>query len=221
VSPGNLIAIFGSKLAVSTTQASNVPLPQTLATTSAVLGGQVLPLYFASDGQVNAVVPYGLSTDTRLQLVVQVGNSVSVPQSVLLGVARPAAFTLDASGQGQGHIYKYDAQGNQILAGPSTPAKTGDVLVIYCSGLGAVTPPLDAGTATPLTFLTKTVSPVTVSIGGLPAQAVAFAGLTPGSTALYQINVTVPAGLPNNSATTLQIFVAGESSPAVTFALQN
>jgi uncharacterized protein (TIGR03437 family) len=220
VSPGNLIAIFGMNLAPSTVQASIVPLSSTLGTTSAVLGGQPLPLYYASNGQVNAIVPYGLATNTRQQLVVQVGNNISVPQSVLLGDARPAVFTPDNSGQGQGDIYKYDAQGHPILYDKNAPAKTGDVLIIYCSGLGAVNPPLTAGTVTPLTFLTQTVAPVTVTIGGVAAP-VAFAGLTPGSVGLYQINVTVPSGVANNNATSFQISVSGQTSPVVTFAVQN
>ena len=220
VSPGNLVAIFGSNLAPSTVQASSVPLQSTLGTTSAILGGQPVPLYYASNGQVNAIVPYGLATNTRHQLVVQVGNNISVPQSVLLGDTRPAVFTIDQSGSGQGHIYKYDAQGNQIRADKNAPAKTGDSLVVYCSGLGAVNPALGAGTVTPLSFLTKTVAAVTVTIGGVPVP-VAFAGLTPGSVGLYQINATVPPGLANNDATSFQVSAGGQDSPVVTFAVRN
>jgi uncharacterized protein (TIGR03437 family) len=145
---------------------------------------------------------------------------VSVPQNVLIGVARPAVFTVDSSGQGQGQIYWYDSKGDQILAGMNSPATTGDALVIYCSGLGEVSPSLTVGTATPLGFLTNTVGTVTVTIGGVQAP-VAFAGLTPGSVGLYQINVTIPSGLSNNNAMPLQIFVDGQSSPVVTFAFQN
>ena len=98
---------------------------------------------------MNGVVPYGIMPNTRYQLVVQSGGNVSVPQNVLIGVARPAVFTIDASGQGQGQIYWYDSKGDQILAGPNSPATTGGTLVIYCSGLGEVSPPLTVGTATP------------------------------------------------------------------------
>ena len=218
--PGNIVAIFGTNLASPGASATSVPLPDTLANSSVIFAGQTLPLFYAGNAQMNAVLPYGITPNTRYQLVVESAGNVSVPQNVLIGVARPAVFTVDSSGQGQGQIYWYDANGDQILAGPNSPATTGDALVIYSSGLGEVTPPLTVGTATPLGFLTNTVGTVTVTIGGIQAP-VAFAGLTPGSVGLYQINVTIPHGLSNNSAMPLQIFVDGQSSPAVTFALQN
>jgi uncharacterized protein (TIGR03437 family) len=219
VAPGNLVAIFGVELSATAQSATAVPLPNQLLTTSVLIDGQFLPMYYTSGGQINAVIPYGLQTNARHQVVVQRGSSLSVPQSVLVGVARPGVFTIDASGTGQGHIYKVDSAGNQIRADVNAPAKPGDTLVIYCSGLGAVNPPLTAGTPPPLTFLTKTVDTLTATIGGKTAQ-VNFAGLTPGSTALYQVNVVVPAGLPNNSTTTLQLSISGQDSNTVTFAVQ-
>jgi len=218
--PGNIVAIFGTNLAVPGASATSVPLPNTLSSSSALFAGQTMPLFYAGNQQMNAVVPYGITPNTRYQLVVESGGNVSVPQNVLVGVARPAVFTVDSSGQGQGQIYWYDSKGNQILAGMNSPATTGDALVIYCSGLGEVSPPLTVGTATPLGFLTNTVGTVTVSIGGVQA-AVAFAGLTPGSVGLYQVNVTIPSGLSTNSAMPLQISVDGQDSAVVTFAFQN
>jgi uncharacterized protein (TIGR03437 family) len=127
-------------------------------------------------------------------------------------------FTLDASGTGQGHIYKIDSAGNQILADKNAPAKGGDTLVIYCSGLGAVNPPLAAGTPAPLAFLTNTVDTLTATVGGRPAT-VNFAGLTPGSTGLYQVNLVVPSGLPDNDTTALILTISGQDSAQVTLAV--
>jgi uncharacterized protein (TIGR03437 family) len=220
VAPGDLVAIFGASLSSTAMSATMVPLPIQLLNTQILIDGQYIPLFYTSSGQVNAVIPYGLQTNTQHQLVAQTGGSLSVPQSVLIGVARPGVFTIDASGSGQGHIYKIDAKGNQIRADQNSPAKAGDTLVIYCSGLGAVNPPLTAGTATPLTFLTSTVDKLTATIGGQPA-VVNFAGLTPGSTGLYQVNAVVPPGLPSNNATALQLTISGQISAVVTLAVQN
>ena len=220
VAPGDLIAIFGVSLSSSSTGATVVPLPNLLLDTQVLIDGQYLPLFYTSPGQVNAVVPYDLSTNAQYQLLLQRDNSLSVPQSVQVGIARPAVFTIDASGTGQGQIYKIDATGNQILVDQNSPAKAGDTLVIYCSGLGAVNPSLIAGTATPLTFLTTTVNTLTATIGGNPA-VVNFSGLTPGSTGLYQVNAVVPAGLPNSNTTSLQLTISGQDSPVVTLAVRN
>jgi uncharacterized protein (TIGR03437 family) len=220
VAPGDLIAIFGVNLASAALSAASVPLPNLLLDTQVLIDGEYIPLFYTSSGQVNAVVPYDLSVNAQHQLVLQRDSTLSLPQSVLVGVARPAIFTIDASGAGQGQIYKIDSAGNQILADQNAPAMAGDTLVIYCAGLGPVTPAVIAGTATPLTFLTNTVSPLAVTIGGLQA-VVNFAGMTPGSTGLYQVNAVVPQGLPASNTTALQLSISGQTSDAVTMGVHN
>jgi adhesin/invasin len=75
-----------------------------------------------------------------------------------------------------------------------------------------------AGTPTPLTFLTNTVNTLTATIGGASAF-VNFAGLTPGYTGLYQVNVVVPNGLPDSDTTTLILTISGQDSAQVTLAV--
>ncbi len=60
---------------------------------------------------------------------------------------------------------------------------------------------------------------VTASIGGLPAQ-VSFAGLAPGFAGLYQVNVTVPAGVTAGASVPVILTAAGFSSAPVTVAIQ-
>jgi uncharacterized protein (TIGR03437 family) len=219
VAPGDLIAIFGAGLSGAVAGAASLPLPNQLLSTGVSIDGQQIPLLYTSGGQVNAVVPYNLPTDVRHQLVVQENNSISVPQSVIVGVARPGVFTVNSSGTGQGEIFTVDAAGNQILADQNAPAAAGDVLVIYCAGLGAVNPPLIAGAAAPLGSLTTTVAPLTATIGGLPA-VVMFSGLTPGSSGLYQVNAVVPSGLAASDTTPLQLSISGQYSAIVTLSVR-
>jgi len=105
------------------------------------------------------------------------------------------------------------------LTDSSNPARPGDVVVVYCGGLGAVTPKIDAGTAGPLTQLLKTVSTVTATVQGLPAK-VEFAGLTPGSVGLYQVNLRIPDGIVDADTAVLQLSVDGQLSPTVGLSLQ-
>ena len=67
--------------------------------------------------------------------------------------------------------------------------KAGETLVLYGVGFGPTTPHVPAGQ--PFSGAAPTTSPVTVTIGGVPA-IVAFSGLT--MAGLYQINLTVPQG---------------------------
>jgi uncharacterized protein (TIGR03437 family) len=221
ISPGGMIAIFGSQLSGGNGDAPTFPLPPTLQGTSVILGGKTLPLRATSAGQVAAMIPFDVPLNTNLQLILQNGTNISTPQSIAVVPALPGVFTPDSSGKGQGHIYTVNSVGAQILANSAAPAKTGDLLVVYCTGLGAVTPAAVAGRATPLDSFTNTVNPVTVTIGGKKADAPAFEGLIPGVTGIYEIVVAVPAGLPNNDATSLTLTVLGQDSTPVTFSLRN
>jgi len=64
-------------------------------------------------------------------------------------------------------------------------AARGEVIVIYCAGLGAVNPPVNQGDAP--TTASRTVNEATVTIGGMKAD-VQYAGVTPGYAGLYQVN---------------------------------
>lgn len=217
VSPGSLIAVFGSQLAAAQAQAPTLPLPILLSNTTLYLGAEPVPLIFTSSGQVNAMMPYDVTPEATHPLIAQVGTALSAPQTVLVASAHPAVFTVDQSGTGAGVIV-HGSTGALITS--SSPAQPGEVVVIYCTGLGAVTPPVPAGTATPLNSLTTTVTTVTATIGGAPAN-VLFAGISPGSTGLYQVNAVVPTGLPKSDATSVILSVGTQASPAVTIALQN
>jgi uncharacterized protein (TIGR03437 family) len=215
VAPGSLIAIFGANLTGGMAgQSSTIPLPVQVNNTQVLVAGHALPLRYASDAQINAQVPFDLPVNVPSQLVVQTGDALSIPEPLLVAPAQPAIFTTDYSGQGQGVIV--NGMTNQ-LADSNAPVTAGDTLVIYCTGLGAVNPPVVLGAAA--TGPTPTVVPVTATIGGM-AAAVSYAGLTPGFPGLYQVNTVVPAGIAPSSQVPVVLSTAGQSSPAVTIAVR-
>ncbi len=216
-SPGEFVAIFGSRLADGVEVATAVPLPTQLGATSVIMAGRQLPLLSVSDTQINAVIPYEVGAPAGQQLIVRRGNRASSPTAVTVLSAQPGVYTINNNGQGQGHIYGGPSQ--QTLASPANPASAGDVLVIYCNGLGAVAPTVAAGSATPGDALRETTNRLTATIGGKEAR-VAFAGLTPGAAALYQVNLTVPEGVEPGDAVPVVLTVAGVSSPPVTIAVR-
>jgi uncharacterized protein (TIGR03437 family) len=219
IAPGSFISIFGSNLGSAPTYARSLPLPTTLGQTQVLLGGQALPLNFVGPGQINAIVPNGTPTNTLQQLMVIQNGMYSLPASLVVAESQPAVFTQNQTGKGAGVIMVEKADGTQSLNTSSSPASAGDNLTIYCSGLGAVKPAVPDGMAGASSPLSNTVNPVTVTLGGQPAQ-VSYSGLAPGFAGLYQVNVVVPSGLTPAPNVPLVLSVAGQQSPPVTLAVQ-
>lgn len=219
IGPGEFISIFGSNLAPSTTLSPSYPYATSLAGTQVLLGGQPIPLEFVSPGQINALVPYGIPVNGLQELTVEQNGVYSFAETVVVATANPAVFTQSQSGQGAGVIVVVKADGTQFETSATQPASTGDALVIYCSGLGPVNPPVADGAAAPLSTLSQTVNPVTVTIGGQSAQ-VLFAGLAPGFAGLYQVNAVVPPGVTAGANVPVILTTAGFSGAPVTVAIQ-
>lgn len=216
IAPGSLITLYGARLSDGTGQAAGLPLPAALNGTEVRLGNRTLPLLFTSDGQLNAQVPYDVPVDTQHQISVQRGAAIAVPETMNVAAAQPGIFTKAQNGSGQGAIVKQDGV---TLAQPGTPVPRGEVVVIYCSGLGPVTPGVVAGRPAPASPLSSVVNPVTVTIGGKSAQ-ILFAGLSPGFSGLYQINAVVPGDSGTGDAVEVTIESAGQRSRPVTIAVQ-
>ncbi len=216
LAPGSFSAIFGSNLAKGLAGSTTFPLSTQLGDTSVFLNGEQLPLLFTSLGQINAIVPYDVPVNSTQQLIVQRGNTISVPQPIVIAAAVPAMFTQNGAGTGAALYNVYSSKGAPLPN--NSPVSAGDVIVLYASGLGAVTPKVAAGSQTPLSPLSNTNNPVTVTIGG-KQQTAEFAGLAPLFAQLYQVNAIVPSGLPSGNAT-VTLSVGGQQSAAVTIAVK-
>jgi uncharacterized protein (TIGR03437 family) len=215
IAPGSLITIYGSNLADAQGVATTLPLPEQQNGAQVLLGDLPLPILYTSSGQLNVQVPFGTPVNTQYQISVQRDNVLSVPEQLVIAAAQPGVFTVNQQGTGQAVVFKSDGV---TLAQPGTPATSGETVVLYCTGLGVVTPAVPEGMAPPSNPLSNTVNPVTVTIGGMNAP-VQFSGLTPGFPGLYQVNAVVPDGVTGN-AVSVVVSVAGQTSPAVTMAIQ-
>lgn len=217
VAPGSIVSIFGTSLADQSILASTLPLPNQLAGASVTIGGRALPLLYVSPKQINAQLPFGMPANLMQQLVVTRDNMISAPELVALVPAEPGVFTVDQSGVGPGVVTAVHTDGTQNPVDANHPATAGDVLVIYCTGLGEVNPRAVAGFPIPVQPESMVVDTVTATIGGTNAP-VQFAGATSGFVGLYQVNVAVPSGIAPSVATPLVLTQGGRASRTVTIA---
>ena len=189
MAPGEFISIFGTGLV------------QAGSATTVQINGQNAPVIAASAFQVNAEIPVQVSPGAATLAVNAGGNTAQ--QTITLNAVAPAIFSTSV---GQAAITNQD----NTLNTPSNPASRTKAIVIYCTGLGAVTA---AG------GLSRANATVSVVIGGTEIPA-AFAGLTPGFVGLYQVNVILPAALPPGLGLPLYLKQAGTVSNTVSIAVQ-
>jgi uncharacterized protein (TIGR03437 family) len=222
IPPGALVSIFGTNLAAASASADSVPLSTTLSNVSVTFNGIAAPLKdvvhsTTSGDQINAQVPFEVQPSGTAQVIVTRNGVSSAPLPVTMGLAAPGIFTFPG-GVGQAVAYGNSdgviaAPTNAGLPFPSRPAKIGDptTLVILCTGLGPVNPPVQTGNNVTDGQLHQATTPLQVLVGNVPAQVV-FAGMTPQFVGVYQINIVIAAGTPTGNAIPLQISMNGITS---------
>jgi uncharacterized protein (TIGR03437 family) len=215
LAPGGIVSVFGRNLA-TTASAASLPLPRTLGGATLTIGGIDAPLFYASNGQINAQLPFELQANTRQQALVRGTSSITPPETITIAPARPGIFTIAQDGKGQGAILS--AQGR--LVDRTAPAAAGETVQVFCTGLGATQPAVRSGDPAPNAEpLARVIPPPAATIGGQAAR-VSFAGLAPGFVGLYQVNVEIPAGLTAGSAVPLVLSQGGVPSNTVTLAVR-
>ncbi len=213
---GGFISIYGTNLAPSPATAV-VPFPEQLNGVSVSLANRPLPIAYVGDNVINAIVPYDVPPNTQQRLYVSSNGRTSIGQTVTVAAYQPSIFTMTESGSGQGAVTNAITG---VLAQPGTPVGVGDVISIYCAGLGPVSPSVAAGIAAPSgPQLSWTVLPTVVTIGGVDAQ-VTFSGLAPTLAGVYQVNAIVPAGLSPGDAVPVTLTIEGMPSPPVTISIR-
>jgi uncharacterized protein (TIGR03437 family) len=231
VAPGSIVSIFGTNLAASTAAAGAIPLPTGLSdVTSVTFNGVAAGLYFVSQNQINAQIPFNVLAGQNggtAQIVVTRSSGASAAQSVAVTPASPGIFTTTANGLGQAFAYDNSTGALAAPAGapigpfPTAPisVSSGHALIIGCTGLGAVTPYIGNYVAASDGILRDTLLQPTVLIGGVAAKPV-YSALSPQFVSEYQIGVVPDASTPTGSAVPLQIQIGGvTTADAVTIAV--
>ncbi|HVW07219.1 MAG TPA: hypothetical protein VHC90_01480 [Bryobacteraceae bacterium] len=220
ISPGSMIAIFGTNLAASPASAS-APLPLTLGGTSVTINGLPAPLSFVSPGQVNAQVPSSLTAPDRTIIAVAVAVTTaagSVGIQTGLASASPGFFTADASGCGQAAALNIRPDGSVSLNSPSNSAAPGDYVALFGTGFGVPAQQIDDGAAASGPSSLSVAPGLTVD--SEPIASPTYTGLAPGLPGVDQINFQVPASTRNGCA----VPVRGSQtlgSPNVTISVQS
>ena len=185
LAPGMAVTLFGSNLASAVTPAAaGIPLPSSLEGTTVTLNGAAAPMFAVAPGEVTFLVPYDVTgplTDVILR-----SRTGEAAVQISLAAVSPGIFLAGPDGS----IYHGDSR----RVWDFSPARGGEELILYASGLGAVTPAVRAGLPAPSSPAARTDLAPRIRIGGQLVE-IRFAGLTPSLIGIYQVNFVVPAGL--------------------------
>jgi uncharacterized protein (TIGR03437 family) len=218
IAPGTIAAIFGTNLNDGTSNPSSSlgtdgKLLTALGGASVTFNGISAPVFSSFPGQLNVQVPFELDGASSASVQVTVGGQKSDPQTVPIGPFSPGIFAITPGGAGQGAVL---IANTNTLAAPSgsvsgrdaRPAKRGEFITVFCTGLGSVSSPPLTGQPASTATVSNTVTTPLVSIGEIPA-VVSFSGLAPGFVGLYQINVQVPSAAPTGDSVPLALTIGG------------
>ena len=190
IAPGELLTIFNSANLAADTVVATSPFPTSLDNVQVSIGGLPAPIYYVSPTQLAVIVPYAVAGPIAM---VQVTNNgvLSNAVPVYVNLSSPGVLTASENGLGYADALRPDYS----IVSAANPAVIGETIAVYLTGLGAVSPPIADGAPGPIsTYSEVAAGSVTASIGGV-AATVAYAGLAPGYSGLYQLNITIPAGL--------------------------
>jgi uncharacterized protein (TIGR03437 family) len=199
VAPGELVTLFGNGFG-----------PQTVVN----FDGFTAPVLYASNCQINAVVPFGVAPEKTTSVSAQSGSSLAGPVQLPVVAAAPALFTVAGT---QAAVLNQDGTINSV----SNPAPRGTVVAIYMTGVGALTPALADGSTGPLSPPFPAPVQNVSAVIGVTMASVLFAGQAPGLIAgVTQVNVLVPRNAATGAGIPLTIIAGGYKSQFTTLAVQ-
>jgi uncharacterized protein (TIGR03437 family) len=191
VADGELMVLFGSGLSNTTLVDSTAPFGTNLGGVQVLIDDVLAPIYYVTSGAIAVIVPYGTSAQGGVATFQVVNNGV--PSNVVtafVGSTAPGFLAQGSNGISDAIVQHLDF----TLVTPANPARPGETLLGYLTGLGDVAPAIKDGDPGPSDVTSKATNTITMFIGGQSAT-VTFAGLAPTLSGLYAIVFTVPTGI--------------------------
>ena len=208
ISPGELLAIFGTGLAPS--HAEDPLFPNSLNGVAVTINNIPAPIYVADPTQLTVLVPYGIAVDSIADILVTNNGVASKHVTAFVSTTSPGIFSGTANGLGYPAALHNGGNSGYVPVTPQNPAQPNEWIAVYLTGLGPVIP--NNGSTTLPAYVAGALGPVNplyempsrvphdptdssdpqVTVAAQSSKS-NFAGIAPLQRGLYQINVRVPA----------------------------
>jgi uncharacterized protein (TIGR03437 family) len=212
--PGSWITIYGTNLSSKTdnwiSSIVNGKLPTSLDNVKVSVGGEPAYISYISSEQIDAVAPNVAAGPVEVKVTNLGGTSAAVTTTAQ--AFQPAFFEWPGSYAVATTLQYTLAVKNGTFPGlTTTPAKPGEVIVLWGTGFGPTSPSAPVGIEAPSSPTYYTANAVTVTVGGKTAT-VYSAVLAPGFAGLYQVAIQIPASLTNGDYPVVAA-ISGAQSP--------
>lgn len=212
VAPGEFVSLYGNLLGpspgVGAALDSQGHVASQLAGVRVLFNGIASPLLYVSQGQVNALVPYGIASAATASVQVTTAAGNSPVFSLYLRPAQPEVFKNGGAGLALN-------QDNSVNS-PQNPAAPGSIVSIFASGAGSLRSSQPEGSI-PSQPGDGPVLPVAVLLNNRSLE-VLYAGNAPGLVVnLLQINVRLPQ---QGAGGELQLMIGAFSSDPFSLVVQ-
>jgi uncharacterized protein (TIGR03437 family) len=214
IAPNTWVTIIGSSLASTTDTWNNSivngALPTHLDGVSVTIGGKQAYINYVSPGQINLVAP-DVSPGPAAVIVTN-SSGTSAAFTVTSGQQSPAFFVWPGNQAVATHLdFSFAAKAGTFAGVTTIPAKPGETIILYGTGLGATTPTTPVGSLVPATPTYDTSTLPTVTLNNSPVTVLG-AALSPNSAALYQVAIQIPNSIGSGDFP-VQVSIGGVTSP--------
>jgi uncharacterized protein (TIGR03437 family) len=191
-------------------------MPTQVDGVSATVNGKSAFVFYVSPTQVNILTPPDAMLGT---VAVQLANAGvrSAPVNAQAQAIAPSLFVVNG---GPYVLAEHGLTGTllgptSLFPGSTTPAKPGEIVVLYGNGFGPTSSPIISGASTQTGTLATMPA---IKIGGVTVQA-QFAGLIfPGE---FQINVMVPLNLADGDQPIVATYGGASTQPGTLITVQH
>ncbi|MBI3207273.1 MAG: endo-1,4-beta-xylanase, partial [Candidatus Solibacter usitatus] len=181
VAPGEIVELIGANYGAAAQTNSELDadgkVPSQWAATRLLFDGVPAPILETRVQRTKAVVPFALAGKTSTRMEYEYRGIRSTPVTIGVTAAAPGLYTVTAE----------------------NPARRGEDVLLFATGVGELTPPVPDGTIVAEEAPPTLVLPARVTIGGVDCPIVSAAAV-PGQVAGYVgIRVTIPQDVPSGA----------------------
>ncbi|HEU0139798.1 MAG TPA: hypothetical protein VFQ79_08815 [Bryobacteraceae bacterium] len=181
------------------------PLPRKWNGLEILLDGEPVPLQSVTPTQACFQIPWDTGVgDHKFSVSTEISSAFeSVVEGTLRLYHEVMPYFVFSGDTGSQTFRQFAAAGHEDFRGrvtPHDPARPGEIVHFYMTGLGPVIPAIGNGIAGPANPPSRTQAQLSCRMVGSPAEPtpaeVLFSGLAPGFVGYYQVSIRLPSQFP-------------------------